>query len=73
MEFPDSRPDTYVELWGPRSGATVKLAEDDDGGGGTDAYIMAILPEPGSYTIKVETGCLGCLGQYRIHLFGTGE
>ena len=73
MEFPDSRPDTYVELWGPRSGATVKLAEDDDGGGGTDAYIMAILPETGSYTIKVETGCLGCLGQYRIHLFGTGE
>ena len=78
MEFPDSRPDIYVELWGPRSGATVKLAEDPDPifdycEEGTDAYIMAILPETGSYTIKVETGCLGCLGQYRIHLFGTGQ
>jgi tetratricopeptide (TPR) repeat protein len=55
--------DTYLMLIGP-DGA--KLAEDDDGAGGTNPQIVITLPTTGTYTLIANTLEAGQTGQYQL-------
>ncbi len=66
--------DPYVYLIGPSG---IVLAEDDDGGEGSNARIPATtgtftLPSNGKYTIEVTSADAGATGAYRISLKAGG-
>ncbi|MDT8340621.1 MAG: PPC domain-containing protein, partial [Longimicrobiales bacterium] len=54
--------DAYLKVFGP-DGAL--LAEDDDGMGGTDAYLEVVLPADGDYRVEATSFQPG-LGAYRL-------
>ena len=54
--------DVVVELWRVGGG---RLGRDDDGGRGTDAALMAVLPATGQYEVRV-VGFGGGGGRYRV-------
>ena len=62
--------DTYLYLLNPNRAV---IAQDDDGGGGTDSRIPAVsgtftLPATGLYTIEVDTFSAGATGNYTLTL-----
>lgn len=63
--------DAYLRLYGP-SGEL--LAEDDDGGGGFDSRVFAVLDEDGDYVVEA-TSYAPATGAYRLELdaFEPGE
>jgi serine protease Do len=58
--------DTYLDLWGPD---LRRVTADDDGGGGTDAYIDNFtLPATGTYNIVARGFSAGDRGDYTLSL-----
>ncbi len=55
--------DTYLILVGPDE---AKLAEDDDGAGGTNSQIVITLPTTGTYTLIAISFEAGQTGQYQL-------
>jgi competence protein ComGC len=61
--------DAYAIL---HDGAGTKLADNDDGGGGTNARITFTLPTSGSYRILANSLAKGRYGRYTVHLRSLG-
>jgi tyrosinase len=56
--------DMYMTLFGP-GGSTVKIAEDDDSGEGSNSRITGTL-KPGAYRVEVRHYSPAGIGDYRI-------
>ena len=63
--------DAFLILGSGPPGAWERLASDDDGGGGTNALLEAVLPEAGVYTIVVNSFSPAEEGAYSLSL-GSG-
>lgn len=57
--------DCYLQVEGPSG---VVIAEDDDGGTGTDSMLMLTLPSDGSYTVVATSYSAGAEGAYTLRV-----
>lgn len=60
--------DAYLMLLRPVGGITEQLAEDDDGGGGTDARLRLSVPAPGTYLLLAHSLGTESVGGYTLSL-----
>ncbi|KGE70727.1 PPC domain-containing protein [Spirochaeta lutea] len=58
--------DTRLSLLDPRG---IIMAEDDDGGSGTDSMIVHDLNEPGIYTIRVMSFSSDAAGEFHLQVY----
>ncbi len=65
MNKADSGLDSYLELYNE---AGVKVAENDDGGGDRNAWIVYTLPTGGTYRILARSYGLGSSGRYNLSI-----
>ncbi|QYO62818.1 trypsin-like peptidase domain-containing protein [Leptolyngbya sp. 7M] len=70
IEMTSSELDAYLILLAP-DGRDV--AQDDDGGGGSDARLVTSLPADGTYTVLANTYRAGQTGRYNIRLTTDGN
>ncbi|WP_316430000.1 trypsin-like peptidase domain-containing protein [Leptolyngbya sp. NK1-12] len=70
IEMTSSELDAYLILLAP-DGRDV--AQDDDGGGGSDARLVTSLPADGTYTVLANTYRAGQTGRYNIRLTTGGN
>lgn len=55
--------DAYLIVWQPDG---EELAQDDDGGGQSNARVSVVLPTNGTYTVFVNTAAAGQQGRYTL-------
>ncbi len=58
-----SRLDPFIELQAPDGQL---LARDDDSGGGLNSFLQGVLPQGGTYTLRVSSAREDCGGEYRL-------
>ncbi len=62
--------DAFLIVYGPGGPEVGAVLEDDDGAGGTNARISALLPEDGEYEILVNSYGAGQTGAYTLRVDG---
>lgn len=61
----DAGLDSFIELYDP---AGAKIGENDDGGGGTNSWLVKTLPSTGTYRILARSYNLASSGRYNLQL-----